>query len=176
LRCTSVEELIDIKEGSAVRWINFIDGTSYTFAADIQKFAERHGYKVPCEQDGTRHPGTDCNQKMRTIHKDAGMRRTFGVTESSVVVIRANDFHSNKSFLHWLVDNNIVSEHYYRMGSIQLYTREAVNALLSVMLKTHVEYEKDDTDEEWDCPLLVTKRNHNLEKKQNKPKASLFKR
>ena len=55
-----------------MRWINFPDGSKYTLAVDIQKFAEQHGYTVPCESDGTRHPGTDCNAKMRTILKDAG--------------------------------------------------------------------------------------------------------
>lgn len=159
-----------------VRWIIFPDGSEYTFAADIQKFAELNGYVVPCEQDGTRHPGTDCNQKMRTIYKDAGMRRTFGVVEQSVVVVRAEDTPVNRSFLNWLSDNGLVSDYYVRKGAIQLYTIQAVNALLSAMLKTHVEYEKDKDDEEWDCPIFVTKRSQNLEKKKNKPKASLFKK
>ena len=157
-----------------MRWINFIDGSSYTLAVDIQKFAEQNGYIVPCEQDGTRHPGTDCNQKMRTVFKDAGMRRTFGVTEQAVVVVRADDTPANSSFLHWLVDNDIVSDYYLRKGAIQLYTKEAVNALLSAMLKTHVEYEKDKDDEEWNCAIFVIKRTQNLEKKKNKPKASLL--
>ena len=157
-----------------MRWINFPDGSTYTFAVDIQKFAELNGYTVPCEQDGTRHPGTDCNQKMRTIFKDAGMRRTFRVVEESVVEIRADDTPVNSSFLRWLVDNGLSSDYYVRKGAIQLYTKEAVNALLSAMLKTHVEYELDDTDEEWDCAIFVTKRNHNLEKKKYRPKSSLF--
>lgn len=159
-----------------MRWINFPDGSKYTFAVDIQKFAELHGYAVPCEQDGTRHPGTDCNQKMRTVFKDLGMRRTFGVTEQSVVVIRAEDTPVNQAFLRWLVDHGIVSDYYLRKGAIQLYTEQAVNALLSAMLKTHVEYEQDGEDQEWDCSILVTKRSQNLEKKKNKPKASLFKK
>lgn len=157
-----------------MRWINFPDGSSYTFAVDIQKFAEKHGYTVPCEQDGTRHPGTDCNQKMRTIYKDAGMRRTFGVTEQSVVVVRAEDSVCNRCFLEWLAENSIVSSYYMGRGAVQLYTVQAVNALLSAMLKTHVEYQQDEDDEEWDYAILVTKRSQNLEKKKNKPKASLF--
>lgn len=157
-----------------MRWIKFRDGTSYTFAVDIQKFAEKHGYTVPCEQDGTRHPGTDCNQKMRVIYKDAGMRRTFGVTDQSIVNIRSEDNFLNKSFLDWLVENDIMSSYYVGRGAIQLYAKEAVNALLSAMLKTHVEYELDDNDEEWDCPIIVVKRSHSLELKRNRPKASLF--
>lgn len=159
-----------------MRWINFPDGSTYTFAVDIQKFAEMNGYTVPCEQDGTRHPGTDCNQKMRTIFKDAGMRRTFRVVEESVVAVRADDTPVNSSFIRWLVDNGLASDYYIRKGAIQLYTKEAVNALLSAMLKTHVEYELDEDDEEWNCPIFVTKRSQNLEKKKNKPKASLFKK
>lgn len=159
-----------------MRWINFPDGSSYTFAVDIQKFAELNGYPVPCEDDGTRHPGTDCNTKMRVIFKDAGMRRTFGVTEQSVVVINADDTPINVSFLRWVVDNGLMGNYYVRKGAIQLYTKEAVNAILSAMLKIHVEYEMDENDEEWDCPIFVTKRSHNLEKKKNKPKASLFKK
>lgn len=159
-----------------MRWINFPDGSSYTLAVDIQKFAEQNGYKVPCEPDGTRHPGTDCNQKMRTIYKDAGMRRTFGVTEQSVVDVRAEDNFLNGCFLEWLVDNGIVGAYYAGRGAIQLYTTEAVNALLSAMLKTHVEYELDDDDEEWDCPIFVVKRSHSLELKKNRPNASLFKK
>lgn len=159
-----------------MRWVNFPDGSSYTFAVDIQKFAEQNGYKVPCEPDGTRHPGTDCNQKMRAIFKDAGMRRTFGVTEQSVVVVHAEDGFQNDYFLHWLVRQELVSSYYVGRGAIQLYAIEAVNALLSVMLKTHVEYEHDADDEEWNFSALVTKRSQNLEKKKNKPKASLFKK
>ena len=159
-----------------MRWINFPDGSKYTLAVDIQKFAELNGYKVPCEQDGTRHPGTDCNQKMRIIFKDAGMRRTFKVTELSVVVISSDDTPFNGAFLRWLVEENIVGDYYLRKGAIQLYTKEAVNALLSVMLKTHVEYEQDEEDVEWNCPIFVTKRSQNLEKKKNKPKTSLFKK
>ena len=157
-----------------MRWIKFPDGTSYTFAVDIQKFAESHGYTVPCEQDGTRHPGTDCNQKMRTVYKDAGMRRTFGVTEQSVVVVRSEDSRTNGCFLDWLVEQELVHSYYLGRGAIQLYTIEAVNALLSVMLKTHVEYKRDTEDEEWNCSALVMKRSQNLEKKKNKPRASLF--
>ena len=159
-----------------MRWINFADGSSYTLAVDIQKFAERHGYVVPCEQDGTRHPGSDCNNKMRTIYKDAGMRRTFGVTEQSVVVIHADDSPANYVFLCWQADNGLGGDYYVRKRAIQLYTKEAVNALLSAMLKTHVEYTKDEADQEWDCPISVVKRSQNLEKKKNKPKASLFKK
>lgn len=159
-----------------MRWIKFPDGSVYTFAVDIQKFAEQNGYVVPCEQDGTRHPGTDCNQKMRTIYKDAGMRRTFGITEQSVVVVHAEDCFQNDYFIHWLVREQLVGSYYVGRGCIQLYTREAVNALLSYMLKSHVEYERDDTDEEWKCAVSVTTRSQNLEKKKNKPKASLFKK
>lgn len=159
-----------------MRWLKFPDGTTYTFAVDIQRFAETNGYSAPREQDGTRHPGTDCNAKMRTIAKDAGMRKTFGITESSVVDVRMDDSPSNSSFLHWLVDSELAGPMYLRNRVIQLYTIEAVNALLSVMLKTHVEYEIDYTDDEWESPFLVTKRAHNLEKLKNKPKASLFKK
>lgn len=157
-----------------MRWINFPDGSRYTFAVDIQKFAEKNGYAVPCEQDGTRHPGTDCNQKMRVIFKDTSVRRAFGIVEQSVVEVRVADAPMNASFIRWLVDNSIVSNSYLRKDNIQLYTKEAVNALLSKMLGIYVEYEADDDDEEWDCAIFVTKRSHNLEKKRNKPKASLF--
>lgn len=159
-----------------MRWINFPDGSKYTFAVDIQKFAEANGYKVPCEQDGTRHPGTDCNQKMRAIYKDAGMRRTFEIVETSVVVIKAEDSLINSCFLNWLADSKIVSDYYARKGEVQLYTIEAVNALLSSMLRLPVKYVIDDADQEWNFSMLANKRSHNLEKKMYKPKASLFKK
>lgn len=158
-----------------MRWINFPDGSSYTLAVDIQKLAEQNGYTVPCEADGTRHPGTDCNQKMRTIMKDAGLRRTFRITDQSVVDVRMEDTPVNVSFMRWLVDNGVISDSYLRIGTIQLYSEEAVNALISVMLKTQIEYDIED-DEMWECAMLVTKRSHNFEKKKNKPKASLFKK
>lgn len=159
-----------------MRWITFADGSSYTFAVDIQKFAESHGYKVPCEPDGTRHPGTDCNVKMRMVMKDAGMRRTFGITDNSVVEIMKDESDANKCFMLWLVAEELVSVSYGKRKVAHLYSMEAVNALLSVMLKTHVEYEMDSSDREWDCPIKVTKRSHSLEKGKYKPKASLFKK
>lgn len=159
-----------------MRWFKFPDGSSYTLAVDIQKFAELNGYTVPCEQDGTRHPGTDCNAKMRTIIKDAGLRHTFKITEQSVVDVRMGDTPCNTIFLEWLVDHGVVSNTYLKHKVIQLYTKEAVNALLSVMLKTHVEYQPDDTDIEFSFGILVNKRSHGLEKKQNRPKTSLFKK
>lgn len=159
-----------------MRWVRLPDGSSYTFAGDIQKFAELNGYVVPCEQDGTRHPGTDCNAKMRTIFKDAGMRRTFGITEHSVVEVRKRDDAFNSDFIRELVDEGIISDAYLKQPMIQLYTIEAVNALLSVMLKTHVEYKIDSTDETWSYSFFVTKRSHSLEKKKNRPKTSLFKK
>lgn len=158
-----------------MRWINFPDGSSYTLAVDIQKLAEQNGYTVPCEADGTRHPGTDCNQKMRTIMKDAGLRRTFRITDQSVVDVRMEDTPVNVSFMRWLVDNGVISDSYLRIGTIQLYSEAAVNALISVMLKTQIEYDIGD-DEMWECAMLVTKRSHNFEKRKNKPKASLFKK
>lgn len=159
-----------------MRWIKFSDGSSYALAVDIQRFAEMNGYKVPCEQDGTRHPGTDCNAKMRTIIKDAGLRHTFKITEQSVVEIRMEDSSYNTMFLESLVDHGVVSNTYLKHKVIQLYTKEAVNALLSVMLKTHVEYEPDDNDITWHHGIPVTKRSHSLEKKKNRPKTSLFKK
>ncbi len=156
-----------------MRWINFPDGSKYTLAVDIQKLAEEHGYVVPCESDGTRHPGTDCNSKMRTIVKDAGLRRTFRITDQSVVDVRVEDTPVNIAFIRWLVDNGIVSDSYLKIGTIQLYSEEAVNALISVMLKTQIEYDIED-DEVWECGMLITKRSHNFEKKKNRPKASLF--
>lgn len=159
-----------------MRWIKFPDGSSYTFAVDIQKFAEMNGYIVPCESDGTRHPGTDCNAKLRTIFRNAGMRRTFRLTESSVVEVRAEDSFYNSEFINWLIERSIVSTSYFLHKSVQLYTKEAVNALLSSMLEMQVEYKVDDEDREWMCPILVTKRSHSLEKGKNKPKVSLFKK
>lgn len=159
-----------------MRWINFPDGSRYTLAVDIQKFAERHGYVVPCEQDGTRHPGTDCNIKMRTVIKDAGMRHTFGITDNSVVEIMKDESEANKCFMLWLVAEDLVSVSYGKRRVVHLYSKEAVDALLSVMLKTHVVYVVDENDEEWNCPIGVTKRSHSLEKGKYKPKASLFKK
>lgn len=158
-----------------MRWINFPDESRYTFAVDIQKLAEQNGYSVPCEADGTRHPGTDCNAKMRTIMKDAGLRRTFHITEQSVVDVQMEDGFVNASFVRWLVDNGLISDSYLRIGTIQLYSEEAVNALISMMLKTQIEYDSAD-DEVWECAMLITKRSHNFEKRKNKPKASLFKK
>ena len=157
-----------------MRWVNFPDGSSYTFAVDIQKFAELNGYTAPCEEDGTRHPGTDCNQKMRTVMKVAGMRMTFRITEQSVVDIRVEDSYFNASVVRSMVDCGLASNTHLRMGAIQLYTLEAVNAILSVMLKTHVEYQPDDTDEAIHFATLPKKRAHNFEKRKNKPRASLF--
>lgn len=158
-----------------MRWIKFPDGSQYTLAVDIQKLAEQHGYTVPCESDGTRHPGSDCNAKMRTVVKDTGLRRTFHITDQSVVDVRVADTNANREFMLWLSDNGIVSHSYLKLGHIQLYTEEAVNALISVMLKTQIEYDIED-DQFWHCPMLVTKRSHNFEKRKNKPKASLFKK
>lgn len=159
-----------------MRWITFADGSSYTFAVDIQKFAEKHGYKVPCEPDGTRHPGTDCNVKMRMVMKDAGMRHTFGITDDSVIAIMKDETSANKCFMLWLVAEEILSVSYGKRKAVHLYSKEAVDALLSVMLKTHVVYEPDEDDKEWNCPIGVTKRSHSLEKGKYKPKASLFKK
>lgn len=159
-----------------MRWIKFPDGNYYTLAVDIQKFAEANGYTVPCEADGTRHPGTDCNAKMRTIVKDAGLRRTFGVTEQSVVDVKRRDAGTDFDLIQWLVDGELVSASYLRIGVIQLYSHEAVNALLSIMLKRHVEYDIDDDDDVWYCGYGVTRRSHNFEKLKNKPKVSLFRK
>lgn len=156
-----------------MRWIEFPDGSRYTLAVDIQKLAEQNGYVVPCEADGTRHPGTDCNAKMRTVIKDAGLRRTFRINEQSVVDVRVEDTPVNFEFMRWLVDNGIINSSYLKIGTIQLYTEMAVNALISVMLKTQIEYDIED-DEIWECAMLITKRSHNFEKRKNKPKASLF--
>ena len=155
-----------------MRWIQFPDGRRYTFAVDIQKLAEANGYTVPCEADGTRHPGTDCNAKMRSVIKDAGMRRTFHITDQSVVDVRAED---SDAFLRWLVDEGLVSSAYLKLGAIQLYSEESVNVLISVMLNAQVEYDIQD-DIVYHCPMIVLKRSHNFEKKKNKPKASLFKK
>lgn len=158
-----------------MRWIEFPDSSKYTFAVDIQKLAEQNGYVVPCEADGTRHPGTDCNAKMRTVVKNTGLRRTFHITDQSVVDVRMEDSVINAAFIRWLVDNGIVNDSYLKLGTIQLYSENAVNALISVMLKTQIEYDIED-DEVWECGMLITKRSHNFEKRKNKPKASLFKK
>ena len=159
-----------------MKWVVFNGYSSkYTFAADIQKCAESAGYAVPCEEDGTRHPGTDCNAKMRTIFKDPGMRKTFQVDDMAVIEVRADDTTFNRIWMEKMASRGVISDHLLRRGVVQLYSQGAVNALLSVMLKTHVTYEPDDTDEEWygDAPIV---RPHNLEKKRNKPKVSLFRR
>lgn len=155
-----------------MRWIKFPDGSTYTLAVDIQKLAERHGYVVPCEADGSRHPGTDCNAKMRNIVKNVSLRHTFHIKPQSVVDIRVDD--GNADFLNWLANEGIASSSYLRVGVIQLYTEDAVNALISVMLKTQIEYDIAE-DKVWECPIPVLKRSHNFEQKKNKPKASLFK-
>ena len=157
-----------------MRWVKFSDGTKYTFAVDIQKFAECNGYSVPCDKDGTRHPGTDCNAKMHTIMKDAGMRKTFHVNELSVVDVKMQDPPANSVFIDWLAGHGVVNGAHCRLRCVQLYSKEAVNALLSMMLKTHVEYHLDGSDVVWNCPVLATRKGHNFEKKRNKPKASLF--
>lgn len=156
-----------------LRWIEFPDGRKYTFAVDIQKLAEKHGYKVPCESDGTRHPGTDCNRKMRKVVKDIGLRRTFGINDGSVVDVRTDESEANAAFVRWLINQGFVSDSYLKGKAIQLYRLEAVNALLSVMLKAETEYAILD-DYVWEVPMMVTKRSHNFEMKQNRPIVSLF--
>lgn len=158
-----------------MRWIEFPDGSRYTFAVDVQKTAESYGYSVPCEADGTRHPGTDCNSKMRTVVKDIGMRKTFAINDQSVVDIKVDDGSVNIAFMRWLVEEELVSESYIRLGVIQLYSESAVNALLSVMLKAEAHYASYD-DTVWQVPVMVTKRAHNFEMKKNKPKISLFRK
>lgn len=158
-----------------MRWVEFPDGTKYTFAADIQKAAEKSGYSVPCEADGTRHPGTDCNSKMRTVIKDIGMRRTFKITDDSVVDIKADDCAENSKFIQWLVEECFVSDYYSRLGVVQLYSPSAVDALLSAMLKSEAHYDSAG-DPHWRASALVIKRSHNFELKKNKPKTSLFKK
>ena len=138
-----------------MRWIKFPDGSQYTFAVDIQKLAEQHGYAVPCEADGTRHPGTDCNAKMRTVVKDIGLRRSFHITDQSVVDVKVDDGTVNAAFMRWLVDEELVSSSYLKLGALQLYAEEAVNALISVMLKAQIEYDIDD-DEIWEVSLMVS--------------------
>lgn len=156
-----------------MNWIKFPDGHHYTFASDIQRFAEEQGYKAPREADGTRHPGTDCNAKMRTVMKDAGMRKAFGISPTSVVDVYIDQCESNTQFLQWLVDMNIVSDAYKKHKMIQLYSPYAVDAILSMMLKIQLHYVPSD-DLVWNCPGPVFMEYHNFELKKNKPKASLF--
>lgn len=159
-----------------MRWIEFaLKGTRYTLAADIQKEAEKHGYKVPCENDGTRHPGTDCNSKMRSIMKNAGLRAAFGIKADSVVDVFIRE-HSNKVFAEWCVECGLIGASFNRHGTIQLYTPEAANALLSVMTKSHVYYEIDSNDSIFRYRHPVVLCDHSLEMAKNKPKASLFRK
>lgn len=156
-----------------MNWVKLPSGNYYTFASDIQQFAEQQGYKVPCEADGTRHPGTDCNAKMRKAVKDAGMRKTFNLTAFSVVDVDISEEGNNAEFLQWLVNMGIVSDAFKKRNTIQLYSREAVDAILTVMLKLHLHYVPAG-DSSWESPLPVFMECHNFELKKNKPKASLF--
>lgn len=158
-----------------MNWVQFPSGTLYTFAPNIQRFAEEQGYRAPCEADGTKHPGTDCNSKMRTVCKSAGMRRTFNIDEKAVIDIYVDKYEENAQFLDWLIRNNIVSSSYKKHKVIQLYSKNAVNAILSVMLNVPLEYDTSgDSIFPYSgagyCSL------HNFELKKNKPKASLFKK
>lgn len=157
-----------------MNWIKFSDGTHYTFARDIQKFAESQGYKVPRDNNGNSHPGTDCNTRMRTIMKDAGMRKSFNIDITSVVDVYIEDCEENQELLKWLTETGILGEAYKKHKVIQLYRREAVSALLSTMLKVGLEY-VPYKDKIWEYNGYVLMSIHNFELKKNKPKASLFK-
>lgn len=156
-----------------MNWIKLPDGKYYTFAPDIQRFAEENGYKAPCEVDGTKHPGTDCNSKMRTVVKNAGLRRTFEITPESVIDIYVDDDNCNAKFLQWLIESRIVSDAYKKHKVIQLYSGEAVNAILSVMLKAEWVYNPVYDSKYIYSHTLVTE-SHNFELKKNKPIVSLF--
>ena len=157
-----------------MNWVKMPDGKYYTFAPYIQKFAEEHGYKAPCEADGTKHPGTDCNAKMRAVIKDAGLRRIFTITPESVIDVYIDNNGFNSKFLQWLIDEGIVSDAYKKHKVIQLYSREAVDAILSVMLNYTLRY-IPSRDKNWKYEGTVVVEYHNFELKKNKPKASLFK-
>lgn len=162
-----------------MRWIQLRDGRMYTFASDIQKRAETLGYKVPCESDGTRHPGTDCNAKMRTVVKSLSMRRAFGIDKMSVVDVRVEDGRHSVAFMGWLIDRGVITDAYLKIGTLQLYSVEAANALICVMLQTNEEAlvrNGDDPNSVLKYPNFVKVREHNFEKKRNRPIVSLFKK
>lgn len=162
-----------------MRWIKLRDGQIYTFAADIQKRAETLGYRVPCEADGTRHPGTDCNAKMRTVVKSLSLRKAFGINNMSVVDVRVEDGRHNVAFMSWLVYKGVITDAYLKIGTLQLYSLQAANALICVMLQTNEEdlvREGDDPNVILTYPNFVKLREHNFEKKRNRPIVSLFKK
>lgn len=164
-----------------MRFIVFRDGIGYTFASDIQSYAEAHGYKVPCEPDGTRHPGTDCNNKARSIMNSRAMRAEFKLKPdgSDVVEIYEDDSVENAECVKYLQEHGFVPPN-LRHGNIQLYSIRMAEALVGVM----VNRDRNPNSPVVRTPLVIKGmtrlpfspniRIHSLAKTKDKPKLSLL--
>lgn len=155
-----------------IQWFKFTDGTEYCLARDIIDYARSLGYHPPISSDERVHPGSICNRTMRTIIKDAGLRRKYKITVESVVQVRPEYSAGSNCFMNYLVDEMGLSKSTIIKGHIDLYNRQAVEAILSSLMGEHIRYEEKYNP--FDIKFPVVKSPKSVEKMRLKPKASLF--
>lgn len=161
-----------------MRFIVFNDGVAYTLAADIQRSAEAYGYNVPCEPDGTRHPGTDCNNKARSIMNSRALRAEFSLKPdgSDVIEIYEDDSVENAECLQQLRERGFVPPN-LRHGNVQLYSIGMAEALLNVMVNKNMSSVRRvpvNVKSVTSLPFSPMMRIHSLAKTKDKPKLSLL--
>lgn len=144
----------------------------YYLARDIVDYARSQGYNPPMS-DGRVHPGTLCNQALRVIMRDAGMRRKFSLNPTSAITVPFYNL-ENSEFSRFLLDSNIECSHpTLSKGYLDLYSERCVEALLFYFCNAEKEVKSAIT---YAVPCSIVIESKSIDKKQMKPKASLFRR
>lgn len=155
-----------------IQWFKFMDGTEYCLARDIIDYARSLGYHPPISSDERVHPGSICNRTMRTIIKDAGLRRKYKITPDSIVQIRPEYSPGSRRFMQYLVEEMGLSQSTVSKGHIDLYNKNAVESILSSLMGEQIIYRESYNP--FDIRFPVVKSPKSVEKMRLKPKASLF--
>lgn len=116
-----------------MRFIQFPDGTKYTTAQEIYNYVKNTAHPDPFYHDkyGNVHVGTRCSQVIETLAKHEDSRMFFNLNSSDVLDVQiacANRPH--RWFFTELLDSNFLSSAYRNQRRFQLYSLNAVYAIL----------------------------------------------
>lgn len=113
----------------------FAEGSLYTTAMQVEDYGGTFGATVRIDPGTTnRHPGSVCNGHIKVIKKNQALRLKFNLQPEDIIQLNSNHG-SNFVVVNGLVSSGIVHVRALKNGMLDLYSKKACEAIVSMMLE-----------------------------------------
>jgi len=106
----------------------------FTFAREIENYANQYGASIRVDPKGGRHSGSVCNHCIELIVANPIVARNLGITRSDYVQVLNETLDDNRSFIYLLIAKGLINSCTLKHNKLDMYSRNAAQVIMSSML------------------------------------------